>query len=139
MPEKVLSAYLRFQESLVIYNTIAGGLGVRYQRRCGIPQGDPLSMMFIALIMRPWVVMMQVQHNIRPSVLVDDIMLLANGEAMLGSFVAAMDATHAYLLDMGAKLAPNKSFNFASAPAAMDFLAKLEWAHLGEGAGQQCL
>ena len=87
----------------MIYNTIAGGLGVKYQRRCGIPQGDPLSMMFIALIMRPWVVMMQVQHKVRPSVLVDDIMLLANGAHMLDTFVAAMGATHAYLIDMGAK------------------------------------
>mgnify|MGYP003312472344 CR=1 FL=1 len=100
MPEKVLSAYIRYQESLVIYNTIAGGLGVKYKRRCGIPQGDPLSMMFIALIMRPWVVMMQLQHKVRPSVLVDDIMLLANGTNMLGNFVAAMDATHSYLLDL---------------------------------------
>ena len=32
-------------------------------------------MMFIALIMRPWVVMMQIQHKVRPSVLVDDIMI----------------------------------------------------------------
>ena len=131
IPEKVLSAYLRFQESLVIYNTIAGVLGVKYQKRCGIPQGDPLSMMFIALIMRPWVVMMQVQHKVRPSVLVDDIMLLANGAAMLNSFVAAMGATHAYLSDMGATLAPNKSFNFASTSQAMDFLASIEWEHLG--------
>ena len=43
IPEKVLSAYIRFQESLVVYNTIAGGLGIRYKRRCGIPQGDPLA------------------------------------------------------------------------------------------------
>ena len=33
IPEKVLSAYLRFQESLVIYNTIAGGLGVKCEKR----------------------------------------------------------------------------------------------------------
>ena len=54
-----MSAYLRFQESLVIYNTIAGGLGIRYKRRCGIPQGDPVSMLAAALIMRPWTVMMR--------------------------------------------------------------------------------
>ena len=44
MPRKVLSAYMRYQESLEIYNTIAGGLGIKHTKRCGIPQGDPLSM-----------------------------------------------------------------------------------------------
>ena len=43
MPEPILSAYMRFQESLAIHNTISGGIGIRYFKRCAIPQGDPLS------------------------------------------------------------------------------------------------
>ena len=65
-------------------------------------------MMIIALIMRPCVVMMQIRHNIRPSVLVDDIMLLASGSDIFHSFVKAIDATHAYLIDLGAKLPPQE-------------------------------
>ena len=42
MPNKVLDAYRRFQEDLETVNTIVGGLGIPYKRRCGIPQGDPL-------------------------------------------------------------------------------------------------
>ena len=88
-------------------------------------------MMFIALIMRPWVVLMQVQQRVRPSVLVDDIMLLANGHGMIDSFVSAMNATHSYLIDLGAKLAPKKSFNFASTKEAMQLLGKkVEWEKL---------
>ena len=38
MPDRILSAYIRFQEDLTVYNTIAGGLCIKYQKRCGIPQ-----------------------------------------------------------------------------------------------------
>ena len=58
MPTGVLLAYKAFAENLMIYNSLAGGLGQPYARRCGIPQGCPLSMMLVALIMRSWVILM---------------------------------------------------------------------------------
>ena len=51
---KILFAYRRFQENLQMRNAIAGGLGKQFMKPCGIPQRCPLSMMFIALIMLPW-------------------------------------------------------------------------------------
>ena len=130
IPEPILSAYMRFQEHLAIHNTIAGGIGIKYYKRCGIPQGDPLSMMFIALIMRPWVLLMQLGYKIRPSVLVDDIFIMANGPNMLQEFVGAMNATHSYLIDLGAKLAPKKSFNFASTATARIFFGGVQVEHV---------
>ena len=59
MPAQVLSAYQRFQESVTIKNSVAGGLGQTYCKRTSIPQGDPFSMMFVALIMRPWILQMR--------------------------------------------------------------------------------
>ena len=59
MPEQILSAYQRSQEELRIRNVIGGMVGNRYKADLGIPQGDPLSVMFAALIMRPWAVMMR--------------------------------------------------------------------------------
>eukprot|EP00974_Lingulodinium_polyedra_P050360 4842455-Lingulodinium_polyedra.AAC.1 len=34
---------------------LANGLGAPEKHRCGIPQGCPFSMMFVALLSRPWV------------------------------------------------------------------------------------
>ena len=65
MPRGVLDAYRRYLENLVTYNVVAGGLGHGQKRRCGIPQGCPFSMMVVALIMRPWLVMMKAMGSLR--------------------------------------------------------------------------
>ena len=57
MPVQILDAYRRFQEALLVHNTIAGGVGTGFKRRCGIPQGCPLSMMFTAVLMRAWILL----------------------------------------------------------------------------------
>ena len=54
LPPHILDAYMRFQESLNVFNAISGGLGKPYCRPYGIPQGCPLSMTIIALLLRPW-------------------------------------------------------------------------------------
>ncbi len=33
---------------------VAGGLGEPFPKEAGVPQGDPLSMLFAAMILRPW-------------------------------------------------------------------------------------
>ncbi len=52
MPSKVLQAGIRFQVDANIRNAIVGGLGEPYGKKCGLPQGDPLSMVMVALLMR---------------------------------------------------------------------------------------
>lgn len=128
MPKGILQAYRGFQEHLVVYNTIARGVGKPYKRRCGIPQGCPFSMMLIALVMRPWVVLME-QMDTVPWILADDILLLVKGESkeIPGTFTNAMHVTHLYLYDMGPKLAPSKSNNFASTPYGRKWLRNSRW------------
>ena len=126
MPKGILTAYKNFQEDLVVYNTIARGIGKPYSRRCGIPQGDPLSMMMVALMMRPWVSLM-LYLGLSPWILADDILLMAFGPDMLASFANGMHATHLYIRAMGAKLAPSKSYNFASTLKARKWLATTRW------------
>ncbi len=53
MPAKVVDTYARFHEGLEAHNTIAGCVGVGYNRRCRIPQGCPLSMLIMAFMMGP--------------------------------------------------------------------------------------
>ena len=93
MPRGVVAAYRQFLESLITYNVIAGGLGHGHRRACGIPQGCPFSMMVVALIMRPWLVMMKTM-SVMPRVLADDVLSIAQGRDMLKQFANALDACY---------------------------------------------
>ena len=89
MPTGVLTAYKAYLETLSLYNVLAGGIGAPHKRLCGIPQGCPLSMAMVALIMRPWIAIMRTIGDIRCFILADDVLILAQGQHMLGQF-----ATH---------------------------------------------
>ena len=65
MPTPIIEAYRRYQEALKMRNTVAGGVGTPYGKKVGIPQGDPLSMLFAALILRAWAQMMT-QEEVTP-------------------------------------------------------------------------
>ena len=131
MPERIIGAYEKFQEELLTMNTIMGGLGKPYRKPCGIPQGDPLSMMMVALLMRAWVVMMK-EMKVMPSLLVDDILILSKGERAKEDFEKALTATHEYLIDMGATVAPGKSHVFASTKKLRKWLHEYTWPALGK-------
>ena len=120
----VLSAYLRYQEGLQIHNSIAGGIGRAFCRRTGIPQGCPLSMLFVTLMLRPWLVMQAREGNFAYT-LADDMMLFSIGKFMTTKFSKALKETHLYLQRMGAVVSPTKKFNFASTTEARKWLRKL--------------
>ena len=82
MPREVLQAYKRFLENLITYNVIAGGLKHGQPRACGIPQGCLFSMMVVALLMGPWIVLMRMM-GMKSNVLADDVLLMARGQNML--------------------------------------------------------
>ena len=86
----------------------------------------------VALLMRAWVVMMK-GMGVVPSLLVDDILILASGENMKETFRRALEATHGYLLDMGATVAPDKSHVFATTGAMRKWLKGYEWPGIGKG------
>lgn len=128
MPPGILSAYKRYQESLKVHNTIAKGIGKAFTRKCGIPQGCPLSMMFTSFIMRPWMIKCKsISENIDPTILADDILTLAHGEKSLDLFIKALNLIHQYIKDMGGKLAEGKSINFASNAEHRKWLEQSEW------------
>ena len=76
MPSKVVQAYARYHENVSIHNSIAGGLGDACHKNCSIPQGCPFSMCFMALLMRPWILVSRITGVI-PRVLADAILLVA--------------------------------------------------------------
>ena len=93
MPRRVLNPYAEFLENLQLHNCIAGGVGTAYHRQCGIPQGCPLSMMIVALIMRPWAMFMRC-HEVVCYILADDVLITAAGDRMYDNFALALNTTH---------------------------------------------
>ena len=131
MPSQVLDAYGRFLEDMTVYNCLPGGMGKPHKRKCGLPQGCPFSMAMVALLMRPWIVMMRGIQGVRCYILADDVMILAEGSRMLANVAQGLNETHEYLKDLGARVAPGKSYNFASNKKAASWLRKTTWKFIG--------
>ena len=129
MPTRILEPYIRYMEALQVRNTIHGGLGKPYAKRCGIPQGCPMSMMFIALLLRPWTVAIANMRAI-PRILADDLMVLTHGTKHCENMQRALNFTHEFLHDMGAVVAPKKSFIFSNVLACRKWYAKHTWINL---------
>ena len=70
-------------------------------------------MLIAALLLRPWAQSIG-SKRVKAGILVDDIMLVAQGTGMTDKFTKALHYTHEYLQDMGAAVAPAKSINFSS-------------------------
>lgn len=130
MPTGVLTAYKAYLEALPMYNVLAGGIGAPHKRLCVIPQGCSLSMAVVALIMRPWIIQMRTVGDSRCFILAGDVLILAQGQHMLGQFAKALHTTHDFLQQMGAKVAPNKSFSFVSGRTAAVWLRQTTWDYI---------
>ena len=87
-------------------------------------------MMVVALLMRPWVLMAGHMGAVA-RVLADDVMIIAKGRRMLSIFANVLHATHQFLRSMGSKVAPQKSYNFASSKTARDWLEQTWWVEIG--------
>ena len=68
-------------------------------------------MMMVSLLLRPWILIMESLHT-ELRTLADDLLVTAAGPDHLAKIVAATDATHEFLTDMGAQVATNDSLLF---------------------------
>ena len=85
MPTRVLRPYKNFLEAIHVHNTVAGGLGKAYHKPTSIRQGDPFSMMVVALILMPWT--MQVREAaVMPRILAGDLQIFASGPRRIENF-----------------------------------------------------
>eukprot|EP00969_Alexandrium_andersonii_P261220 11548493-Alexandrium_andersonii.AAC.1 len=77
MPKTALVPYAGMLEGLLVTGAYASGLGSERKRKCAIPQGCPMSMATMALLMAPWVRMMrQEAWGTVLRVLADNIIIL---------------------------------------------------------------
>ena len=89
-------------------------------------------MVIVAMIMRPWILMMRTFTGITCYILADDVLIVATGKHRVSNFAKTLNATHLYLHMMGAKVAPTKSYNFASHPKAKRWISKSKWDNIAE-------
>ena len=76
IPLQIANAYRKYHEHSDVFNSLALGLAAPYRRPNGIPQGCPLSMMFVALLLRPWMKITS-SVDVIPRTLADDLLLLS--------------------------------------------------------------
>ena len=105
-------------------------MGTPYVRLCGIPQGCPFSVSMVAFITRPWIIIMRKYVGVTCYILADDVLLIGTGMKMISKFAGALTATHRYLHLMGATVAPDKSYNFASCKKARSWRKETMWKHI---------
>ncbi|WP_353239581.1 hypothetical protein, partial [Limnohabitans sp.] len=142
MPERVLLPYRSMMANVKVVNVLPQGAGTPYRRACSIPQGCPLSMMVLAIITRPWIMLMR-SMQVMPRTLADDLMLCVTSDAspesdgeeadMVDTLVLAVDATLEFIHDMGGKPSPTKSAVLASSAAHRKRLRAQKWG------AQRCL
>ena len=75
----------------------------------------PLSMAFVAILLRPWLVHMK-ELSAKPRALADDILLITTGPNARDTFNIAFNATLVHLQDMGARISSDKSNFFLWTP-----------------------
>ena len=65
-----------------------------------------------------------------PRILADDIFLLGIGSEGIENFPGAFEQTHEYITDIGATLAPDKSYTFATHQQHRAWLKTHKWKHI---------
>ena len=86
-------------------------------------------MLMVAFIFKPWVNMI-VSSGAVPRVLADDILVAASGDDHKSSFVEAFHATLQYIKDIGATVAPDKSYLISTNRVTRKSLRVMQWPSL---------
>ena len=130
MPRRVLDPYFNYIDNLKIRYQVGKTIGKEHQDRCSIPQGCPFSMTMVALMLQPWIKLIN-QEDVVPRVLADDLMFTATGEGHRAKTVKAMRISMQFFEDIGARVATNKCFTFATDLYTRTYLANLNWDNKG--------
>ena len=120
LPSIIIEPYFNMLDNLTIYNSFNQHLGQPHHHPAGIPQGCPMSMMVLTLLLRPWLIDMK-QRELHPRTLADDVLLLANSQAHAPPhlhhstrFIEGFQQTLIFFADLGARISPHKSLTFSS-------------------------
>ncbi len=87
-------------------------------------------MAFMAFLMRPWVMRMR-SMKAYPRFLADDIMVSISGKESFERCLPIFNATIDYCVDLGARVAPDKSYTFSSGKNVRKQLINHTWKPIG--------
>ena len=130
MPRRILEPYMRYVDSLLIRYQVGCTIGACHSDICSLPQGCPFSMVMVALLMVPWVKQMR-SIEVVPRVLADDLMFTASGSGHRARIIRAMQASKTFFVYIGAKVADQKCFTFATDASTRAMLTKHVWDSKG--------
>ena len=115
---------------MLIYNSFGGAIGQPNRHPAGIPQGCPFSMVFIGLLLRPW--MTQVGDlGATAGTLADDLLVLVSGHRVLHVFTHVFHLTMVHLHDLGGRISAHKSKIFTTLGDHRSWLATYMWPAVG--------
>ena len=98
-------AYFEYHAHVRLRFKLASGLGQSRTRDGGIPQGCPLSMMFIVALYLPWCRYLSAQVGVRPQLYADNLKCLSGNPDLL---MHAARFTTGYVRLVGQEPAPSK-------------------------------
>ena len=105
LPAWFRHAYFEYHAEVGLRFKFAAGLGVPWTRDGGIPQGCPLSMMFIVALYLPWCRYLQELPNVTPQWYADNLKCVSS---RLEQLLRAARFTSAYVRLVGQEPAPSK-------------------------------
>ena len=83
LPDWFRHAYFEFHAHVRLRFRHASGFGQSWTRDGGIPQGCPLSMMFIVALYLPWCRYLAAQDGVQPQLYSDNLKCLSRGPDLL--------------------------------------------------------
>ena len=102
-------AYFEYHAHVPLRFKLASGLGQSWTRDGGIPQGCPLSMMFIVALYMPWCRYLSAQVGVRTQLYADNLKCLSGNPDLL---LHAARFTTGYVRLVGQEPAPSKCVLF---------------------------
>ena len=104
-------AYFEYHAHVRLRFKLASGLGRSWTRDGGIPQGCPLSMMFIVALYLPWCRYLSAQVGVRPQLYADNLKCLSRDPDLL---LHAARFTTGYVRLVGQEPAPSKCVHLST-------------------------
>ena len=98
-------AYFEYHSRVRLRLKLAAGLGELWTRDGGIPEGCPLSMMFIVALYLPWCKYLSAQVGVQPQLYADKLKCLSRNPELL---LRAAKFTAEYVRLVGQEPAPSK-------------------------------
>ena len=128
LPAWFRKVYFSFHRDVRLRFKLATGLGVAWRRDGGIPQGCPLSMVFIVALYAPWCRYLGSQVGITPQLYADNLKCTSYD---VDSVLTAAQYTVSYVRAVGQEASPSKCVLLSTSKAARRRMSA--WRKSNEG------